>query len=93
MQSIVKQATDIQYQYPQNCQKLNPELKTERQRILKADQRLKHQIIYLEGHFQNLEINKFEEQYDGAGRRHPSNYKMQGNCSSCRAFTVLCTHP
>jgi hypothetical protein len=39
----------------------------------KADQRLKHQIIDLERHLQNLEINNFEEQYDGefTGRRHP----------------------
>lgn len=86
MQSIIKQATDIQYQYLRSRQKLNPELEIKRQRILKADQRLKHQIIDLEGHLQNLEINNFEEQYDGAGRRHPKQLQNARQLQSLQSF-------
>lgn len=86
MQSVIKQATDIQYQYLRNRQKLNPELEIKRQRILKADRRLKHQIVDLEGHLQNLEINNFEEQYDGAGRRHAKQLQKARQLQSLQSF-------
>lgn len=59
MQSIIKQATDEQYQDLRNRQKLNPELDIKRQSISKSEQNLKKQILELEGHLQNLEISKF----------------------------------
>lgn len=86
MQSIIKQATDIQYQYLRSRQKLNPELETKRQRILKEDRRLKRQIIDLEGHLQNLEINNLEEQHDGAGRRHPKQLQNARQLQSLQSF-------
>ena len=61
-------------------------MEIKRQRILKADQRLKHQIIDLERHLQNLEINNFEEQYDGAGRRHPKQLQNARQLQYLQSF-------
>ncbi|KAH9316212.1 hypothetical protein KI387_024839, partial [Taxus chinensis] len=74
MQSIIKQATDQQYQHLRSHQKLNPELDIVRQSISKAEQRLKQKILELEGHLQNLEISKFEVS-DGPKRAHQKQFQ------------------
>eukprot|EP01018_Ginkgo_biloba_P036197 Gb_08947 [translate_table: standard] len=86
MQSIVTQAADSQYQDLRSRQKLNPELEIKRQCIMKADQRLKHQILELEGHLQNLEINNFEEGNNSSKRGHQKQLQTARQLQSLQSF-------
>ncbi|XP_057823176.2 nuclear pore complex protein NUP214 isoform X1 [Cryptomeria japonica] len=85
MQSIIKQATDEQYQDLRNRQKLNPELDIKRQSISKSEQSLKQQILELEGHLQNLEISKFEVS-DGPRRAHQRQFQNARQLQSLQSF-------
>ncbi|KAH9317873.1 hypothetical protein KI387_019642, partial [Taxus chinensis] len=85
MQSIIKQATDQQYQDLRSHQKLNPELDIMRQSISKAEQRLKQKILELEGHLQNLEISKFEVS-DSPKRAHQKQFQNARQLQSLQSF-------
>ncbi|KAL6657342.1 hypothetical protein ACP70R_005122 [Stipagrostis hirtigluma subsp. patula] len=61
MKGIVSQSSDTQYWDIWNRQKLSPEFEVKRQNILKANQNLTNQLVELERHFNNLEMNKFGE--------------------------------
>ncbi|KAG8079281.1 hypothetical protein GUJ93_ZPchr0007g5843 [Zizania palustris] len=61
MKGIVNQSSDTQYWDIWNRQKLSPEFEVNRQNILKANQNLTNQLVELERHFNNLEMNKFGE--------------------------------
>ncbi|XP_040382440.1 nuclear pore complex protein NUP214 [Oryza brachyantha] len=61
MKGIVDQSSDTQYWDIWNRQKLSPEFEVKRQNILKANQNLTNQLVELERHFNNLEMNKFGE--------------------------------
>uniref|UniRef100_A0A0E0I5U5 Nuclear pore complex protein NUP214 n=1 Tax=Oryza nivara TaxID=4536 RepID=A0A0E0I5U5_ORYNI len=61
MKGIVDQSSDTQYWDIWNRQKLSPEFEAKRQNILKANQNLTNQLVELERHFNNLEMNKFGE--------------------------------
>ncbi|XP_024313585.1 nuclear pore complex protein NUP214 isoform X2 [Brachypodium distachyon] len=59
MKGILSQSSDTQYWDIWNRQKLSPEFEVKRQNILKANQNLTNQLVELERHFNNLEMNKF----------------------------------
>lgn len=61
MKGILSQSSDTQYWDIWNRQKLSPEFEVKRQNILKANQNLTNQLVELERHFNNLEMNKFSE--------------------------------
>ncbi|KAL6896847.1 hypothetical protein ACP4OV_007419 [Aristida adscensionis] len=61
MKGIVSQSSDSQYWDIWNRQKLSPEFEVKRQNILKANQNLTNQLVELERHFNNLEMNKIGE--------------------------------
>ncbi|KAF0907579.1 hypothetical protein E2562_018386 [Oryza meyeriana var. granulata] len=61
MKGIVNQSSDTQYWDIWNRQKLSPEFEVKRQNILKANQNLTNQLVELERHLNNLEMNKFGE--------------------------------
>uniref|UniRef100_A0ACD5YZT8 Uncharacterized protein n=1 Tax=Avena sativa TaxID=4498 RepID=A0ACD5YZT8_AVESA len=61
MKGILNQSSDTQYWDIWNRQKLSPEFEAKRQNILKANQNLTNQLVELERHFNNLEMNKFGE--------------------------------
>ncbi|TVU37188.1 hypothetical protein EJB05_10491 [Eragrostis curvula] len=56
-----KMFQDAQYWDIWSRQKLSPEFEVKRQNILKANQNLTNQLVELERHFNNLEMNKFGE--------------------------------
>ncbi|XP_044964279.1 nuclear pore complex protein NUP214 isoform X1 [Hordeum vulgare subsp. vulgare] len=61
MKGILSQSSDTQYWDIWNRQNLSPEFEAKRQNILKANQNLTNQLVELERHFNNLEMNKFGE--------------------------------
>ncbi|KAJ1292475.1 hypothetical protein BS78_02G394300 [Paspalum vaginatum] len=61
MKGIVTQSSDTQYWDIWNRQKLSPEFEVKRQNILKANQNLTKQLVELERHFNNLEMNRSGE--------------------------------
>ncbi|KAK8461112.1 hypothetical protein SEVIR_2G449500v4 [Setaria viridis] len=61
MKGIVSQSSDTQYWDIWNRQKLSPEFEVKRQNILKANQNLTNQLVELERHFNNLEMNRSSE--------------------------------
>ncbi|VAH26266.1 unnamed protein product [Triticum turgidum subsp. durum] len=61
MKGILTQSSDTQYWDIWNRQNLSPEFEAKRQNILKANQDLTNQLVELERHFNNLEMNKFGE--------------------------------
>ncbi|XP_037475722.1 nuclear pore complex protein NUP214-like [Triticum dicoccoides] len=61
MKGILTQSSDTQYWDIWNRQNLSPEFEAKRQNILKANQNLTNQLVELERHFNNLEMNKFGE--------------------------------
>uniref|UniRef100_A0A0D9X321 Nuclear pore complex protein NUP214 n=1 Tax=Leersia perrieri TaxID=77586 RepID=A0A0D9X321_9ORYZ len=69
MKGIVNQSSDAQYWDIWNRQKLSPEFEVKRQNILKANQNLTNQLVELERHFNNLEMNKFGETGRAASSR------------------------
>ncbi|XP_062187110.1 nuclear pore complex protein NUP214 isoform X2 [Phragmites australis] len=78
MKGIVNQSSDTQYWDIWNRQKLSPEFEVKRQNILKANQNLTNQLVELERHFNNLEMNKFGE----TGRVASSRRAVYSNTSS-----------
>nr|XP_023903530.1 nuclear pore complex protein NUP214-like [Quercus suber] len=61
MEGIVKQASDSRHWDLWNRQKLSSEHEMKRRHILQMSQDLTNQLIELERHFNNLELNKFSE--------------------------------
>ncbi|CAN6219986.1 unnamed protein product [Urochloa humidicola] len=61
MKGIVSQSSDTQYWDIWNRQKLSPEFEVKRQNILEANQNLTNQLVELERHFNNLEMNRSSE--------------------------------
>ncbi|VAH42040.1 unnamed protein product [Triticum turgidum subsp. durum] len=61
MKGVLTQSSDTQYWDIWNRQNLSPEFEAKRQNILKANQNLTNQLVELERHFNNLEMNKFGE--------------------------------
>ncbi|XP_020597673.1 nuclear pore complex protein NUP214 [Phalaenopsis equestris] len=61
MEGIVQQASDHRYWAFWNSQKLSPAFEAKRSHISNLKQNLAHQLIDLERHFNNLEINRFGE--------------------------------
>uniref|UniRef100_A0A7N0THU9 Nuclear pore complex protein NUP214 n=1 Tax=Kalanchoe fedtschenkoi TaxID=63787 RepID=A0A7N0THU9_KALFE len=60
-ESIVKQSSDTQYWDLWDRQRLGSELEMKRRKIIKMHQEMTNQLIQLEMHFNNLELNKFGE--------------------------------
>ncbi|KAH0725211.1 hypothetical protein KY284_001076 [Solanum tuberosum] len=59
MEGIFKQVTDERYWDLWNCQKLSSELELKRQHVNEVNKSLTNQLIQLNRHFNNLELNKF----------------------------------
>uniref|UniRef100_A0A453AMZ5 Uncharacterized protein n=1 Tax=Aegilops tauschii subsp. strangulata TaxID=200361 RepID=A0A453AMZ5_AEGTS len=80
MKGILTQSSDTQYWDIWNRQNLSPEFEAKRQNILKANQNLTNQLVELERHFNNLEMNKFGE----TGRVASSRRAVYSNKSRSR---------
>ncbi|GJN10642.1 hypothetical protein PR202_ga28753 [Eleusine coracana subsp. coracana] len=87
MKGIVVQSSDTQYWDIWNRQKLSPEFEVKRQNILKANQNLTNQLVELERHFNNLEMNKFGEAGRVASNRRPV-YSNKSRSSQAQLSSV-----
>lgn len=85
MEGIVKQASDSRYWDLWNRQKLSSELELKRRHILHMSQDLTNQLIELERHFNNLELNKFSEN----GGSHVGRRAFQSNFRPSRQTQSL----
>ncbi|ONM32994.1 Nuclear pore complex protein NUP214 [Zea mays] len=84
MKGIVSQSSDNQYWDIWNRQKLSPEFEVKRQNSLRANQDLTNQLVELERHFNNLEMNRSGE----TGRVASNRRVVYSNKSSSRYLTV-----
>ncbi|XP_060973660.1 nuclear pore complex protein NUP214 isoform X1 [Cannabis sativa] len=88
MEGIVKQASDSQYWDLWNRQKLSSELELKRCHILKLNEELTNQLIELEKHFNNIELNKFDENGGlHAGKR--STQSRYGPSRQVQSYHIL----
>uniref|UniRef100_A0A804P1Y0 Tetratricopeptide repeat (TPR)-like superfamily protein n=1 Tax=Zea mays TaxID=4577 RepID=A0A804P1Y0_MAIZE len=86
MKGIVSQSSDNQYWDIWNRQKLSPEFEVKRQNILRANQDLTNQLVELERHFNNLEMNRSGE----TGRVASNLRAVYSNKSSSRQVLREC---